>query len=152
MRKKLRITVNQSASDEPVQWRYPSLTAHVCICNDNMATLSRAQLGCLLVKYIYSILQYSMFCTQGEPILHSSNASSLTSPRSAGQQTSPRQEATRTNTQPCHTVRKFIWWRYCIALCDVIYDLFSLFDESLRHIELCNSVFSQIEQNLPQLF
>ena len=37
-----------------------------------------------------------------------------------------------------YTVRKFNWLRYCITLYDEIFDNFPLFDEILRHIELCN--------------
>ena len=33
---------------------------------------------------------------------------------------------------------------YGLALCDEMLDHFPLFDETLRHIELCNCVFSQI--------
>ena len=33
---------------------------------------------------------------------------------------------------------------YCLALCDEKFDYFPLFDESLRHMELCNSVIDQI--------
>ena len=45
------------------------------------------------------------------------------------------------------TVRKFNWWRYCLALCDIMFDHFHLFDETLQHIELCNSVISHIQGN-----
>ena len=41
---------------------------------------------------------------------------------------------------------------YCLALCDEIYDHIPLFDEILRHIELCNYLNSQIQQNPPKLF
>ena len=38
-----------------------------------------------------------------------------------------------------------------LALCEEIFDHFSLFDETLRHIELCNTVssvtYSEIRQN-----
>ena len=40
---------------------------------------------------------------------------------------------------------------YCLALWDEIFDLFLLFYETLRHIELCNSVISQIQRNPPKL-
>ena len=46
-----------------------------------------------------------------------------------------------------YTARKFNWWRYCLALWDEIFDPFPLFDETLRHIELCNSVISEVCQN-----
>ena len=39
-----------------------------------------------------------------------------------------------------------------IALCDEIFNNFSLFDKTLRHIELCNSVISQIQGNPPKRF
>ena len=48
-----------------------------------------------------------------------------------------------------YNTRKFNWWRYCLAQCDEILDHFPLFDYTLRHIELCNSVISQILQNPP---
>ena len=51
-----------------------------------------------------------------------------------------------------YNVRKFNWWRSCLAQCDEILDHFPLFDYTLRHIELCNSVISQILQNPPKLF
>ena len=41
-----------------------------------------------------------------------------------------------------YTVRKCNWWRFCLALCDEIFDHFPLFDKTLRNIELCNSVIS----------
>ena len=50
-----------------------------------------------------------------------------------------------------HTVRKFNWWRYCWALCDEIFDHFPLLDETSLHIELGNSVISQIKLNPPKL-
>ena len=63
----------------------------------------------------------------------------------------PRQRSTsirRSNSGPLScTVRKFNWWRYCLALCDIMFDHFPLFDETLRHIELCNSVISHIQGN-----
>ena len=34
----------------------------------------------------------------------------------------------------------------CLALWDEIFDHFPLFDDTLRHIELCNSVISQIQE------
>ena len=43
-----------------------------------------------------------------------------------------------------YTVRKFNWWRYCLALYDEIFYHFPLFDETLRYIERCKSVISQI--------
>ena len=43
-----------------------------------------------------------------------------------------------------HTVRKFSRWRYCLAVCDEIFDHFPLFDEILRLIEFCNSVVSEL--------
>ena len=39
----------------------------------------------------------------------------------------------------------------CLALWDEIFDHFPLFDDTLRHIELCNSVISQIQENTPKL-
>ena len=33
-----------------------------------------------------------------------------------------------------HSVRKFNWKRYCLALCDEFFDHFPPFDETLRHI------------------
>ena len=51
-----------------------------------------------------------------------------------------------------HTIRKFNYWPYCLALCDEIFHNFTLFDKTLRHIELCNSVISQIQRNPPKLF
>ena len=33
--------------------------------------------------------------------------------------------------------------------CDEIFNHFPLFDETLRHIELCNSLISPIQRNLP---
>ena len=50
-----------------------------------------------------------------------------------------------------YTVRKFYFWRYCLALWDEILIHLPLFDKPLRHIELCNSVFSQIQRNPPTL-
>ena len=35
---------------------------------------------------------------------------------------------------------------YCLAVFDEIFDHFPLFDETLRHIELCNNVISQIQR------
>ena len=32
-----------------------------------------------------------------------------------------------------YTVRKFNWWRYCLAICDSIFDHFPLLDETVRH-------------------
>ena len=51
-----------------------------------------------------------------------------------------------------YTVRKFNWWRFCYksALCDEIFD--TLFDLTLRHIDLCNSVISHIQRNPPKPF
>ena len=51
-----------------------------------------------------------------------------------------------------YTARKINWWRYyCLAVCDKIVDNFLLFDKTLRHIELCKSVFCQIQRNPPFL-
>ena len=50
------------------------------------------------------------------------------------------------------TVRQFNRWRYCLALCDEMFDHFPLFDEILRHIELCDSVIRHIQWNLYQRF
>ena len=49
-----------------------------------------------------------------------------------------------------YTVRKVNWWRYCLDLCDEIFDHFPLFDETLRHKELCKSVVSQLQLNPPK--
>ena len=38
---------------------------------------------------------------------------------------------------------------HCYLLCDEMFDHFSLFDETLRLIELCNSVISHRQQNPP---
>ena len=50
------------------------------------------------------------------------------------------------------TVRKFYWRRYCLALCDEIFDHFPLLDETLRHIELfakgSSVTYCDIRQNL----
>ena len=51
------------------------------------------------------------------------------------------------------TVRKFYWRRYCLALCDEIFNLnFPLLDETLRHIELfakgSSVTYCDIRQNL----
>ena len=50
-----------------------------------------------------------------------------------------------------HTVRKFSCWRYCFVLCDLIVHHFSiflyLFDEPLRHIEVCKRIISQNHRN-----
>ena len=51
-----------------------------------------------------------------------------------------------------YTVRKFNWWRYWLALWDEIFGHKTLIDETLRHIELCNSVISQIQRNQLNLF
>ena len=51
-----------------------------------------------------------------------------------------------------YTVRKYNWWRYCLALCEEIFDNFPLFDETVRYIELWNSVIRHIQRNLPTLF
>ena len=40
---------------------------------------------------------------------------------------------------------------YCLALCEEIFKQFPLFDETLRHIELCNSVISHTQRNPPKL-
>ena len=50
------------------------------------------------------------------------------------------------------TVRKINWWRYCLAQCDEMFDLFPLFDKTLRHIELCNWVIRHLQKNPPTLF
>ena len=50
------------------------------------------------------------------------------------------------------TVRKFNWWRYCLAWCNEIFYHIPLFDETLRHLELCISVTCKILQNPPKLF
>ena len=47
-----------------------------------------------------------------------------------------------------YTVRKYNWWCYCLALSDH----FSLFEETLRQIEICKSVNRQIQRNPPTLF
>ena len=39
-----------------------------------------------------------------------------------------------------YTVRKF----NCLALCDEIFEFFTLLEETLRHVKLCNMVFSHI--------
>ena len=46
-------------------------------------------------------------------------------------------------------VRKFNGRRYCLALCDEIFDHFPLFEETLRHIKLCStfSFISNIQGN-----
>ena len=51
-----------------------------------------------------------------------------------------------------YTVRKFNWWRYCLARVDEIFDYFLLCDETLRPIELCNNVISQICNEIRQNF
>ena len=48
--------------------------------------------------------------------------------------------------------RTFIWWRYCLAVCDEIFDHFPLSDETLRPIELCNAVISQKYSEICQNF
>ena len=50
------------------------------------------------------------------------------------------------------TVRKFNWWLHCLTLCDEMFAHFPLFDETLRHTELCNSVISQPLRNPSTLF
>ena len=53
----------------------------------------------------------------------------------------------------CTTLLKnFNWWRCYLALCDEIFDHFPLFYETSCHIELCNSVASQMQRNPPKLF
>ena len=47
---------------------------------------------------------------------------------------------------------KFNWWRWCLALCNESFYHFSLFDEIFRHMELCNSIVSQIQRNPSKLF
>ena len=48
------------------------------------------------------------------------------------------------NTYVPYTVRQFNWWRYGWAVWDTnIRPYFPLFDETLRHVKLCNSVVSQ---------
>ena len=47
-----------------------------------------------------------------------------------------------------YTVRKYNRWCYCLALSDH----FSLFEETLRQIEICKSVNRQIQRNPPTLF
>ena len=54
-----------------------------------------------------------------------------------------------TGIKQLHTVKKLNCWRCCLALCDEMFDHFHLFDETLRHIELCNSVICQIQWNHP---
>ena len=49
------------------------------------------------------------------------------------------------------TVRKFIWWRYCIALFDKIFEHLPLFDKTFCHIVLCNSVIIHIQRNPSKL-
>ena len=39
-----------------------------------------------------------------------------------------------------------------LLLCDEIFNHFPLFAETLRHVELCNGVISQIQENPPKLF
>ena len=51
-----------------------------------------------------------------------------------------------------YTVRKCYWLCYCLALFYKISYHFLLFHETLRHIELCNSVISQMQLNPPKLF
>ena len=41
-------------------------------------------------------------------------------------------------------LEKIKWWRYCSAQCDEIFDHFPVFDETFRHIELCNSVITNV--------
>ena len=41
---------------------------------------------------------------------------------------------------------------YGLALSDEMLDHFPLFDETVRHIELCNSVISYIQRNPSKLF
>ena len=48
--------------------------------------------------------------------------------------------------------RKMNWWRYCLSLCDEIFDNFSLFDETLRYIEQSNSDMSHTQRNPSKLF
>ena len=48
------------------------------------------------------------------------------------------QQAATENCLGVYTVRKFNRWRFRSALCDEIFDHFPLFDDTLRHIELCN--------------
>ena len=48
-----------------------------------------------------------------------------------------------------NTVRQFNWWCYCWAVCDT---KFSLFDETLHHVKLCNSIVNQIQRNPPKNF
>ena len=55
-------------------------------------------------------------------------------------------------TNTVYPVRKLNQWRYCLALCDEIFDQFPLFDETLRSIELCKSGISKIQRNQPKLF
>ena len=43
------------------------------------------------------------------------------------------------------------WWRYSLYLCDEMFNHFPLFDETLRHIEVSNSVISHIQRNPPKL-
>ena len=50
-----------------------------------------------------------------------------------------------------YTVRKFNWCRYWLAVCDEILYPFPLFDYTLRHKELCNSIISHIQRNTPKL-
>ena len=50
------------------------------------------------------------------------------------------------------TFRKFTRWRYCLALCNEIFDHLPIFDETLRHIELCNSVIRHMHRNPPKAF
>ena len=42
-------------------------------------------------------------------------------------------EETVYSVQTYCTVRKFIWWLYCLALCDEMFDPFPLFDETWRN-------------------
>ena len=51
-----------------------------------------------------------------------------------------------------YTVRKCKCWRYCLARCNEIFAFFPLFDETLRHIELCNNVIRHIQRNPPKHF
>ena len=48
------------------------------------------------------------------------------------------------------TVRKFNGRRYCLALCDKIFDHFPLFEETVRHIKLCSTIISNIQRNPPK--
>ena len=51
--------------------------------------------------------------------------------------------------QRIHTVRQFNYF-ISSAVGDEIFDQFPLFDETLRHIKLCNSFISQIQGNPAQ--